>query len=262
MTDQAPISVVIPSYNRAAVIIPAIHSVLSQSMRPSEVIVVDDGSVDETKMAVESVNDPILRYVRQNNSGANAARNRGIEECRYQTIAFHDSDDIWLPEKLKLQWTHMQASGVAASFGRFIRVTERSSKLYPIEKPIGDVIRVIRETAFHRNFLSTQTLVVDRDVILKIGAFDPLFKRFQDWDVMMRLVGAVDFAFHWEPLALVMDSQDSITRNYTAGINARKRMLSKYATEYGARPKSRLIMKKDILVRQTAHIIQKGRSAS
>ncbi|MDP3342372.1 glycosyltransferase family A protein [Frigidibacter sp.] len=262
MIDQAPISVVIPSYNRAAVIVPAIRSVLNQSLRPLEVIVVDDGSVDETRQAVESVNDPIVRYVRQDNSGANAARNRGIEESSYQTVAFHDSDDIWLPEKLKLQWTHMQSSGVAASFGRFIRVTESSSKLYPVEKPIDDVISVIRETAFHRNFLSTQTLVVDRDVILKIGAFDPLLKRFQDWDVMMRLVGSVDFAFHWEPLALVMDSQDSITRNYTAGINARKRMLNKYEPEYSARRKSRLIMKKDILVRQAAQMLQKGRIAS
>src|SRR5690349_5838732 len=93
------ISVVIPSYNAAAFVADGVESVFAQSYAPIEVIVVDDGSTDETAAALAPYLDRI-RYVRQDNAGPARARNRGLQEARGQWIAFLDADDRWQPEKL------------------------------------------------------------------------------------------------------------------------------------------------------------------
>jgi glycosyltransferase involved in cell wall biosynthesis len=94
-----PVSVVIPAYNAASVLPRAIESVLGQTSRPEEVIVVDDGSTDNTAQ-VATQYGPSITYIRQDNAGASAARNRGIAEATGEWIAFLDSDDEWLPPKL------------------------------------------------------------------------------------------------------------------------------------------------------------------
>jgi len=96
------VSVVIPTYNRAHLIPRAIHSALSECIEGDEIIVVDDGSTDDTEAVVSNIQGPI-RYIKTRNSGAGAARNRGIEESRNPIVTFLDSDDEWLPGKLYIQ---------------------------------------------------------------------------------------------------------------------------------------------------------------
>ena len=98
------ISVVIPTYNRGHVIRKSIESVLNQSFDDIEVIVVDDGSTDDTKLVVHNINDDRVRYIYQHNAGACAARNTGIDCAGGDYIAFQDSDDIWHSEKLERQY--------------------------------------------------------------------------------------------------------------------------------------------------------------
>lgn len=96
------VSVVIPTYNRAHLVGRAIQSVLNQTYQDFEIIVVDDGSTDNTEEVVKSFNDPRIRYIRHDqNRGGSAARNTGIKMARGEYIAFQDSDDEWLPEKLE-----------------------------------------------------------------------------------------------------------------------------------------------------------------
>lgn len=101
------ISCVVPVYNGAAYIAQALDSILAQTLRPSEVIVVDDGSTDATARTVAEHQLPV-RYVHQNNAGPAAARNRGIELARSDFLAFLDADDLWHPEKLALQASRFQ----------------------------------------------------------------------------------------------------------------------------------------------------------
>lgn len=95
------ISVVIPLYNGRLYIERSIHSVLSQTLLPSEIIVIDDGSTDNGPDMVEQMSHPMIRLVRQANAGVSAARNRGISEARSEYVAFLDADDEWLPDHLE-----------------------------------------------------------------------------------------------------------------------------------------------------------------
>jgi glycosyltransferase involved in cell wall biosynthesis len=115
-SGRGTVSVVIPTYNRAQFVGEAIESVLGQTARPLEIIVVDDGSTDDTEAVCRKFGAQI-RYIRQANGGVSAARNHGIRESRGDLIAFLDSDDRWAPEKLELQAGAIEASdGVRWSF--------------------------------------------------------------------------------------------------------------------------------------------------
>lgn len=106
MTEKHPlVSVIIPVYNGARYLRTALESVFAQTYRPLEVIVVDDGSVDDSGVIAQSFDD--VRYIHQANQGVAAARNHGIEAARGEFFAFLDQDDLWIPEKLKLQIAYL-----------------------------------------------------------------------------------------------------------------------------------------------------------
>ena len=106
MSGQQPlVSVIIPVYNGARFLRAALESVFAQTYRPIEVIVVDDGSSDESGVIAESF--PEVNYIRQENQGVAAARNKGIETARGEFFAFLDQDDLWTPEKLQVQVEHL-----------------------------------------------------------------------------------------------------------------------------------------------------------
>ena len=102
------ISVIIPTYNRASLLPRALDSVLRQTWEDLEVIVVDDASRDDTPQVMAACTDPRVRYIRlEKNSGACVARNTGVAQARGEWIAFQDSDDLWLPEKLEKQMAYL-----------------------------------------------------------------------------------------------------------------------------------------------------------
>ena len=106
MSEQALVSVIIPVFNGARYLRAALESVFAQTYRPFEVIVVDDGSADDSGVIAQSF--PDVRYIQQANQGVAAARNNGIEAARGEFFAFLDQDDLWKPEKLELQIDYLQ----------------------------------------------------------------------------------------------------------------------------------------------------------
>jgi glycosyltransferase involved in cell wall biosynthesis len=200
---RPPVSVVIPTYNRAVTLDRAIRSVLAQEW-PLELIVVDDGSDDETRSVVEAQSDPRIRYERQpRNLGAAAARRRGIETARFEWVALLDSDDYWLPRKLELQMAALlrdRDSRQLAYHAVFARGPgwgrmRPTRGLGPMER-VGDYL-------FRRGgLIRTSTMCARREHFLEYG-FDPTLPRYQDWDLCLRMEAA-GFRFTWIPQTLAV----------------------------------------------------------
>jgi glycosyltransferase involved in cell wall biosynthesis len=246
-TDPPPVSVVIPAYNRAATIKAAIESVLRQTWTDFELIVVDDGSSDGTLAAAAEVRDPRLRLVANpTNTGAAGARNAGAAEARGTWIAFQDSDDEWLPLKLEKQMARLATNPdfVGAYCGLLTvgrldpRPGERTQLRY-VPNPVvtrteGDILEPLLE----RNLVSTQTLVVRRDVFLELGCFDAATTPIEDWDFVLRLADRGPIAFVDEPLVHQHFSPNSITRLARRRRESQERMVEKNMGLFAGRPRA------------------------
>jgi glycosyltransferase involved in cell wall biosynthesis len=247
-TDPAvpPVSVVIPAYNRAATIRAAIESVLRQSYADFELIVVDDGSTDGTLDAAAAVEDPRLRLVAApENLGAAGARNFGVEAARGAWIAFQDSDDEWLPGKLEAQMARLAAPG-AAYVGAYCglltlgglddRPGERIRLRYvpdpAVDRADGDILA----TLLRGNVISTQTLVVRRDLFLELGRFDEATTPIEDWDFVLRLAARGPIAFVDAPLVHQRFSPNSITRGAARRLASHQRVVAKNLALWAGHP--------------------------
>jgi len=223
------VSVVIPTYNRAGLIGGAVRSALDQGPAVAEVIVVDDASTDETGAAVAQIDDPRLRLVRRDRQGGPAAaRNDGIEAATGEFVAFLDSDDRWLPDKINLQlacfdrlpdvgmlWSDLDAvddSGTDLPGGlRRVYAAWRSvdpNTLFSASLPLedlggpagrrlwwGDILRPM----LGGNLVHTSCVIVRRSRLDEVGGFDPSFRESgEDFDFHLRTcaAGAVGFIDH------------------------------------------------------------------
>ena len=150
MPSSKPIvSVIIPTFNRSAMVREAVESVLSQTFDGFELIVVDDGSTDGTTDALRPLAGAI-RLIRQENRGVSAARNRGVAAARGALLAFLDSDDLWLPEKLAVQMSYMSTfpgAAVCHTEELWIRNGKRVNPRKKHAKAEGkDFVRLLRES--------------------------------------------------------------------------------------------------------------------
>ena len=196
------VTVIIPTYNYAHFLPEAIQSVLSQTFTDYEIIVVDDGSTDNTRSVVAQF-DERVRYVYQENSGPNVARNAGIRESQGRYIAFLDADDKWLPDKLTLQVPLLEANQlvglVYAGMYLFDSETDAVIGYHPLERcQRGQVLRQL----YLDQFVPAPTPVVRREVFDSVGSFDEHRVTSDDWDLWLRIASVYWFDFVPKPLAL------------------------------------------------------------
>jgi len=198
------ISVIIPSYNAARFVAEAVASALGQTLPPLEVIVVDDGSTDETEAVLRSFGERI-RHIRQPNGGPAVARNRGIRESRGELIAFLDADDVWLPEKLEKQWRCLQNHQAAGLVHSNLLVWDDETG----ETTPGDDGRRERSGAcygklFTRSGVTPSTVLLKRECLDRVGVFDETIREAstEDYDLFLRIARRYEFAFVDEPLIL------------------------------------------------------------
>lgn len=196
-------AVVIPAYNRSTTLRRCLDSVLGQTVTPSEVIVVDDGSTDGTADVAREYADRGVRCITMpENAGAQAARNRGIVESRAEWIAFLDSDDEWLPGKLERQiaaldaadfdpWTVVHGSGFESSTGD----DSRTRMTVPVVDGRDVYAVLLREPG-----PMFPAMVVSRVALEKIEFLDEAVPSYQEWDTAIRLAKHCRFVFIDEPL--------------------------------------------------------------
>lgn len=225
------VSVVIPTYNRADLLKLTLESVLAQTIRPHEVLVIDDGSTDNTTAVCAAFPAPV-RHIRQKNSGVAAARNRGMREATGDWIAFCDSDDLWLPEKLRIQLGVMEVSRSQWSITDFGIIDpegvrrmrsgfERAFPIFPEKRitadehfedwlerrdvKVGDqAVRVYAGDAYPMLFLGNvvipSTSVVARGLIQRVGPFDEKLEVAEDTEYFHRVAAQAPVAILMAPL--------------------------------------------------------------
>lgn len=217
------VSVIIPSYNRATTIKKAVDSVLNQTMRDLEVIVVDDGSDDNTSVVIESIHDTRVRYVKQENLGACVARNTGIAEAKGEYIAFHDSDDIWHPDKLEKQMKVIEIQNADIVFCRLIKINDDETKEYkPDWEQEGFLNPIVSLFG-----IGTQTIIGKREVFEEFQ-FDKALPRFQEFDLLYRAVKKYSIYYLKEGLVDYYVGSDSISSDPRKVLIACKLLVSKY----------------------------------
>lgn len=190
-TQTPLVSVVIPTHNRADVVLRAVHSALVQTLADIEVIVVDDGSSDGTRAKLENLNHPRVRYLRHEQArGAPAARNTGTRAARGQWVAFLDDDDIWFPHKLERQIAAASSAVAVISSYR-----HRGSKRTRIIDRHAISVRDLRKGSP----CGCSGITVRRSVALD-HPYDETLRKSQDWDLLMRLLDAGTVACVAEPL--------------------------------------------------------------
>jgi len=230
--ENPTVSIIIPTYNRAHLIGQAIQT--NQTYQDLEIIVVDDGSSDNTEDVVRSLKDERIRYIRhEKNKGATAARNTGIKAAKGDYIAFQDSDDEWLPQKLEKQMNVFETVSpkVGVVYTGFLRIENDKKEYIPyswVTQKEGDIHRELLKG----NFIGTPVLLVRKECFEKAGMFDERLPRLQDWELVLRLSKYYDFKFVDEPLLKSPYMPDSISSSEKAWIKALKLILSKHLDDF------------------------------
>jgi len=246
LTRTPLVSVIIPTFNRAYCLTETLNSVLAQSWKMLEVLVVDDGSTDETRSLIETIakTDSRIRYLPQRNQGVSAARNTGLRHVRGDYVAMLDSDDLWMPWKLEAQvgvlerfpelglvWSEMQAIDPAGrvTHDRYLREMYSAyafwklERLFPFVFPLHEIVPgvssddsrgpVLIGDIFSQmvggNLVHTSTVMIRRGLVERVGFYNPELRGIgEDFDFHLRLCRLA-------PVALI----DIPTTQYRRGLN-------------------------------------------
>ena len=258
MIEQIKISVIIPTYNRADVVGRAILSALKQTYTPFEIIVIDDGSSDKTAETVRKFSNSVT-YVEQKNSGPASARNNGIQRSTGNYIAFLDSDDEWMPDKLEKQIElinskHAQVVITNSLFKNRSNSAETtfskslfSDLLNRFDSELTDCFPLLIE----QNFIHLSTLLVQKSCLLEVGYFDEGMPVAEDTDLWLRLAFKYKFGIITTPLAIRDDRPDKLSGNKQKEYSGRLYMFSKFL-----RSEADLSSEKKDLIRQRQYFIR------
>jgi len=230
--DTELVTVVIPVYNAEAHLQETLDSVVSQTHRPLEIVAVDDGSEDGSLLLLEQYTEPVT-IIRQQNRGAAAARNRGAAEARGKWLAFLDADDIWHPAKLQKQLNSSRGfswSYTDSVFRGGVNDGKKDSDL---------------NTKFHghvlphlvcNNFISTSTVIVERNLFIDFGGFDTSTKAVEDWELWMRIAARHDIGYVNEPLVEYRVHPSSMSRKTRETLPQHMKLLNTVFTKDGPAP--------------------------
>lgn len=213
MNSNPLVSAIIPTYNRARLVTDAVESILGQTYPEVEIIVVNDGSTDDTLSRLARYRGR-TRIISQKNAGPAAARNRGIAAATGELVAFLDSDDVWLPEKLERQVAILERAGSSvpcclSNITMRFHQTERTSfdiaALHPdFEEGIWTNVDEVLATRF---LLFNQSVLVRRKALEKIGGFDEKLWLLEDYELALRLSLEGPWAYIRKPLVIWRENQ-------------------------------------------------------
>jgi len=222
------VSVVMPAHNVGWCVNRAVDSVLAQTFRAHEIVVVNDGSTDDTGAVLAGYRGRI-RVIDQENRGMCAARNVAIRHARGSYIAFLDADDQWLPQKLALQVELMESRPEVGFCSTAARVEDEQGKLLNLWRCCSGRARML-ETLFAENAAiagGCSAVMARKHLIERVGLFDETLRGFEDPDLWIRLAAITSYACIDEPLAIILRREKSVSRNVDAMRSSTLRSLHK-----------------------------------
>ncbi len=220
------VSVIIPSYNSGPLVAEAVASALAQSHAPAEVIVIDDGSTDNTPERMAAFGPPV-RYLRQPNQGVAAARNAGLRVATGELIAFLDADDVWHPRKLELQVECLRRAPEVALLGT--GTVDWPRERFPIDD-FGEPrqpLRVCFDELVVRNHFVTSSVVVRKNALDRVGEFDRALHGPEDFDLWLRVAREAPVANLPLPLTGYRDVVGSLGKQAVTMQSCGRRILEK-----------------------------------
>jgi glycosyltransferase involved in cell wall biosynthesis len=231
------VSVVLPTRDRCTMLARAIDSVLAQTFDDLELIVVDDGSTDETPTLLATIDDPRLVCIRLDVSGgAAAARNVGVRRARGELVGFQDSDDVWLPEKLAMQVAVLEAHApaVGAVGGRWVAGDGEGAKVFaaPALEAGGDYEAELLDG----HSLITPVWVIRRELLHQLGLFDERMPCLEDWDLMLRLSLQTALRAVAAPVLVKYGAPDSLGADFDRRAVGLKELLDRHEARFLASP--------------------------
>lgn len=213
-TESEPlVSVIIPAYNAVQWIQETIDSVLNQTYPTIEVIVVDDGSTDDTADLVAAYS-PHVTYVYKENGKRASACNRGIPASHGRYLAFVDADDLWTRDKISLQMAlFIEHSDLVWVYCDAMKFDDSGKMLYKVSQAVHhDSGNILKPLLLH-NFIPCPTPVIRRDVFDRVGLFNETILRSEDWDMWLRIAAHFPVGYVAQPLAKHRVHQSSLTQS-------------------------------------------------
>ena len=232
MIKNPIVSVIIPVYNGGEFINKAVESVLKQTYRDFEIIIINDGSTDNTEVIVKQFNDIRIRYIcHEKNLGLSKARNTGIRTCRGKYIAFLDADDEYLPEKLALQVKRFEnissEVGVVCAWSfNMDQYGKIFSKRF-LPKKEGYVFELLLSA----NPMSVPTLLIRKECFEKVGLFDSELDGQEDWDMWMRITKYYKISLIKMPLAKRRIHPNRMSDQFDRKVMTAQRIIEKHMGE-------------------------------
>lgn len=209
---MSQVSIIIPAYNQARYLGAAVQSALDQTYANVDVLVVDDGSTDDTAQVAQQFTDPRVRYIYQENRGLSGARNTGIRHATGDFLTYLDSDDLFLPQKLEILLPALQAQphlGLVA--GQAMPVDEIGQPIGKLfDKPLpADLTQLLLGNPLH-----VGSVLLRREWQQRVGFFDETLRSYEDWDMWLRLaLAGCKMGYVAQPVSLYRFHRDQMTRD-------------------------------------------------
>ena len=242
------ISVIIPTFNRALLLREAVDSVLHQTCRDFELIIIDDGSLDDTREVLKTHAGPLI-YRYQDHQGVSAARNRGLQMARGRFIAFLDSDDLWLPDKLADQFDFFEQNPealICQTEEVWIRNGKRVNPCKKHRKYSGDVFA----PSLGLCLISPSAVMIRKDLFAAVGCFDETFPACEDYDLWLRVASRWPVYLIDRPLVVKRGGHaDQLSRTIPALDQHRIRALTKLLSSGFLTPSQFLLARQELALK-------------
>lgn len=229
------VSVIIPVYNRAELVRETVESVLEQTYRNLEVILINDGSTDHSLEIIQGLqkeHPDIIKVITQENQGQIAARNRGIGEAHGRYIAFLDSDDLWVPDKLEQQ-IPLFKKGVGLVYGS-VELIDGTGKNIGYDHCDPAVQGDIYHHLLVKNRMTGGSVVVLKAALDEVGLFDPEFKAAENWDLWIRICRNYEARLVNKPVVKYRLHDSNMSKNVQLMQDAKRQIISKHCDRFSS----------------------------